>query len=118
MLAWFRGEPGDDQVHRLLPIAQMSSVNWSELNQKLRQHGADANRAAARLRAFGIQVQPFDDADAIRTADLWRATRACGLSLGDRACLALAAKLRAPAYTADRAWKDLQEVAVDVRLIR
>lgn len=118
ILAWLRGEPGDDQVHGVLSTAHMSSVNWSELSQKLHQHGTDARRTVARLRAFGVQVQPFDDTDAVRAAELWSVTRACGLSLGDRACLALAEKLDAPAYTADRSWKDLQGVELDIRLIR
>lgn len=50
-------------------------------------------------------------------ARLRPATRHAGLSLADRACLALARRLGVPAVTADRAWGDL-DVGVEVRLIR
>jgi PIN domain nuclease of toxin-antitoxin system len=38
---------------------------------------------------------------------LHAATVATGLSLGDRFCLALAKRLGAAAYTADKAWKNV-----------
>jgi len=44
-------------------------------------------------------------------------TRSLGLSLGDRACLALGIVLKAPIYTADRAWKDLR-LKVSIHVIR
>ncbi|WP_051758091.1 hypothetical protein [Prauserella rugosa] len=53
----------------------------------------------------------------LATAELWPHTRHQGLSLGDRACLALAQRLDRPALTADQAWKNL-DLAVDVQLIR
>jgi PIN domain nuclease of toxin-antitoxin system len=40
-----------------------------------------------------------------------------GLSLADRACLALAIALNAPVYTADRKWKNLN-VGISIRMIR
>jgi ribonuclease VapC len=40
------------------------------------------------------------------------------VSLGDRACLALALRLGLPALTADRRWLDLEGVDADVRAIR
>jgi len=44
-------------------------------------------------------------------------TRSIGLSLGDRACLALGLTLKAPIYTADRAWKSLK-LGVRIHVIR
>jgi PIN domain nuclease of toxin-antitoxin system len=40
-----------------------------------------------------------------------------GLSLGDRACLALASALGLPAITADRRWPSLA-LGVEVRVLR
>ena len=40
-----------------------------------------------------------------------------GLSLGDRACLALALKLNLPALTTDRIWENLN-LSVQVQVIR
>jgi ribonuclease VapC len=62
-------------------------------------------------------VEPFTTADAIDAARLRPLTRSVGLSLADRACLALAHRLNAPALTADRAWFRL-ELDVEVRLLR
>jgi ribonuclease VapC len=50
-------------------------------------------------------------------AQLWSQTKAFGLSLGDRACLALAIDQKAIALTADRVWANLQ-IGVDIQVIR
>ena len=88
VLAWLRDEPGANVVHPLLRVAIMSAANWSETWQKLHQHGADAGRATSRLRTLGVRVEPLTEADAVTAARLWTSTRAAGLSLGDRCCLA------------------------------
>ncbi|HEY2763443.1 MAG TPA: type II toxin-antitoxin system VapC family toxin [Pseudonocardiaceae bacterium] len=117
VLAWLRNEPGADLVHPLLPAAVMSAANWSETWQKLHQHGVDAARATHRLRTLGVRVEPVTEADAVRAATLWTRTRTAGLSLGDRCCLALGARLDLPAVTADTAWAGL-DLDVAVRIIR
>ena len=59
------------------------------------------------------------ESQAQRSAELRLATRTAGLSLGDRACLALAAELGAPALTADRSWTGIAEAAgVAVQVVR
>ncbi len=51
------------------------------------------------------------------TAELWR--KGHGLSLGDRACLALTRETGGIAYTTDRAWKTIgEEFDIPVRLLR
>ena len=117
VLAWLRDEPGADVVHSLLPAAVMSAANWSETWQKLRQHGVDADRATSRLRTLGVRVEPLTEADAVTAANLWTRTRATGLSLGDRCCLALGARLDLPTVTADTAWAGLN-TDIAVRIIR
>ncbi len=69
------------------------------------------------MEALGIEVEAFDADAADETGALWTATRDTGLSLADRACLAVARSLELPAVTADRAWLEL-DVGVDVRCIR
>lgn len=117
VLAWIRREPGADMVEPMLATAVMSTANWSELAQKLLQHGADARQTIARLRALGMAVEAFTAEDALTAAELWPATRRLGLSLGDRACLALAKRLGLSAITADQAWTDL-DLSLVVRSIR
>lgn len=66
---------------------------------------------------LGVTVLPFDVEDAELAAGLRPLTIRAGLSLADRACLALAAKLKIPAITADRAWKKL-DLSVEIVVIR
>ncbi|BBG02275.1 MULTISPECIES: type II toxin-antitoxin system VapC family toxin [Pseudonocardia] len=117
VLAWLRAEPGAEVVDTYLPAAVLSAVNLAEVHQKLAQHGVDADRAIARLRTVGIRIEPLDVADATAAAKLWPTTRTAGLSLGDRCCLALAARLAGPAITADQAWTglDLDVTVVAIR---
>jgi PIN domain nuclease of toxin-antitoxin system len=60
---------------------------------------------------------PFDEDLAYRAGLLRSVTRSAGLSLGDRACLALAEQLGQPALTADRAWGTVQ-ISIQVDVIR
>ncbi len=64
-----------------------------------------------------ISVEPFTVHDALLCAKFRQATKGSGLSLADRACLALARRIGAPALTADSAWTKLR-VGVTVTLIR
>ena len=117
VLAWLRAEPGAQVVDEHLTGAVLCAVNLAEVHQKLAQHGVDADRAIARLRTLGIRIEPLDTADATAAAKLWPTTRAAGLSLGDRCCLALAARLGGPAITADQAWTalDLDITVIAIR---
>lgn len=117
VLAWLRNEPGATVVHPLLPVSIMSAANWSEIWQKMHQHGADAGRATSRLRTLGVRVEPLTEADAVTAASLWTRTRVAGLSLADRCCLALAARLDLTTVTADTAWAGL-DIDIPVRIIR
>ena len=92
----------------------MASVNWHGL---LQARGLPAAPLRESVEALGITLRPFDSYDADATGALYASTREAGLSLGDRACLALARTLGAPAQTADRAWLEL-DVGVDVQCIR
>ena len=117
VLALLNGEPGAEAVSAHLPGAHLSAVNAAEVAGKLVDGGASPEQAGEALDRLGARIAAFDRGDVVPAAQLRAASRSAGLSLGDRACLALAGRLGAPALTADRAWSDIQ-VGVEVRLIR
>jgi PIN domain nuclease of toxin-antitoxin system len=117
VLALLHREAGADVVLRHLENAMASAVNFAELCARLADHGMPETEMREVAEAIGVDVVPFDKSQAYVAASLRPITGAKGLSLGDRACLALAIERGVPALTADRAWMDL-DVGVDVRLIR
>ncbi len=100
-----------------LPTAAISTVNVAEVISKLVDHGMQASEASSLIDSLDITVVPFDIGQAVQASDLRNDTRQAGLSLGDRACLALARHLRVPAMTSDRAWKTVK-ADVEIVLIR
>jgi ribonuclease VapC len=119
VLAVILEEPGAEQVETLLPGAKLSAVNVGEVAAKLRDLGMPEATVETVLGGLQIDVRTHDREAALAAGFLRPATRGAGLSLGDRACLALAAALGAPAVTADRSWQTVAEaVGVDVTAIR
>jgi len=117
LLALLADEPGASVVAPLLDGAVMSTVNWAEVLQRYAAEGLTLEGRRAQIEALGLSLVPFSAEHAAAAASLFPATRLAGLSLADRACLALAATLDAPAYTADRAWVDV-DAGVVVELVR
>lgn len=76
------------QVQQKIEQSAVSSINWSEVLQKLNSRGANTQEIAVALNALGLEVIPFNEDDANIAADLWSDTEAFGLSLADHACLA------------------------------
>ncbi len=97
--------------------ACMSAVNLSEVIAKLIDRGAPGEAVVADLAELDLEVVDVDRRQAELAGLMRGKTRAQGLSLGDRACLALAAHLGATAVTADRAWANV-EVGVAVEIVR
>jgi PIN domain nuclease of toxin-antitoxin system len=97
--------------------AAISTVNVAEVAAKLNDAGMDDDAVREALDALDIEVHTFDRVQAYRSGLMRAQTKSSGLSLGDRACLALAAELGLPAVTADRAWAGLA-VGVTIRVIR
>jgi PIN domain nuclease of toxin-antitoxin system len=118
LLVYLQRERGHLLVEPVLEAAVMSAVNLSEVLQKSAAVGVSTAGLQEDLQAVGLRVHAFDAEDAACAADLWASTRKLGLSLGDRACLALAKRLRLPAYTADRAWAALDVPGIAVRTVR
>jgi len=109
VLALLQAEPGSDAVFSRIEhdACCISSVNVTEVLTRLIDRGMPAHDAEAAFDALELAVSPFDDAAARACAALRPASRAFGLSIGDRACLALAQAQKLPALTADRAWARL-----------
>lgn len=119
LLCLLKGEPGAERVMAALPRAWVSAVNLSEVYAKLADAGGAEDRIAKAVGGLHLRVEPFDDAQARRAGMLRPVTKGLGLSLGDRACLALAQHRGALALTTDRAWADLPEAAgIAVEVIR
>lgn len=119
LLAFIFNERGAQVVAEHLDAdATVSAVNWSEVVQKIAHKGKDPEQLGEWVLALGPQVEPFDRVGAYAAAALYPATAAFGLSLGDRACLALAKLRSVPALTADRGWAKLPGMGIDVELIR
>lgn len=119
LLAWLWKEPGDEAVQRALTAGgcRLSAVNLAELLGKFSDAGLAVDDGLALVQELELIVLPVDAADAAESARLRAATRLQGLSLGDRACLALARRQGLPVLTADRAWL-AAEVGVVIEFIR
>jgi ribonuclease VapC len=106
-LAVLANEPGADKVIPLLADSVMSAVNFAEVQGKLMERGMPDVSATSAIIRIVRDFQPFDFEQAAYAGSLIVQTKALGLSLGDRCCLALAFQLNAPVYTTDRTWQNL-----------
>lgn len=71
---------------------------------KLVEAGLDEETVDSLIASLQLHVVSFDREQARLAGSLRRTTREFGLSLGDRACLALARVQGAVALTCDRSW--------------
>ena len=109
LLAILNQEPGAETLTpQLLSAAAISAVNLAEVHGKLVGRGLHPDDAWEAALSPIREAVPFTSEHARAAGDLVAQTRPLGLSLGDRACLALGLALKAPVYTADRSWKKLK----------
>jgi ribonuclease VapC len=114
IIAVISSEPGAEKLTpKLLARAVGSAVNLAEVQTKLVSRGWTSGQAWEDATSPVREVLPFDERQAKIAGDLVTQTRHLGLSLGDRACLALGIALKAPVYTAEKSWK---KVKVDLRI--
>lgn len=119
VLALLKGERGATKVAGVVADAAVSVFNHAEVISHFVHLGAPIEEIRAMLSGLPYTVAVGDEAFAWEAGTLRAITSAAGLSLGDRFCLALAKRIGVPAYTADRAWKDVASGAgVKVVLIR
>jgi PIN domain nuclease of toxin-antitoxin system len=119
LLAFINGEPGREKVAAMLPDAAMSAVNYAEVISKLVARGGSQSRVIELIKMADIKILEFDEAQAEMVGGLIDKTKSYGLSLGDRACLSLAARDSVRAVTTDKVWEKVgRATGIDVQVIR
>ena len=118
LLAVFKEERFGQDVLNVLEGAVMSATNFAEVLTRLIDLDMPlTNPKVASVFSLLDRIEPFTEAHARVAADLRRETRHAGLSLADRACLALALEIGADVYTADQPWSRV-DVGCKIHLIR
>ncbi len=117
LIAILRQESGSEVGEQSLNEALISTVNLAEVATYLARNSVPPETIKEALAAFPIEVVPFDREQGLIAGCLYPACKSLGLSLGDRACLALAKSKSLPVLTADKAWLEL-EIDVTVSSIR
>jgi ribonuclease VapC len=122
-LAYLHDEPGSALVEAALRQGSvMSIINWAEVLSKVADRGNDPQALARELETQGLLGQELEvialtQADAVAIAQFRPLTKSIGLSLGDRACLALGQRLGLPVLTSDRVWEGVS-LGVEIQVIR
>jgi PIN domain nuclease of toxin-antitoxin system len=122
-LAYLRDETGAEIVENaLIDGCYISIINWVEVLSKVVDLGESPEEIIKRLRDEGLlenslEIIACNEEDAITIAKFRPLTKSTGLSLGDRACLALGKRLNLPVLTADKVWTSLS-LGITINLIR
>ncbi|HEX5079235.1 MAG TPA: type II toxin-antitoxin system VapC family toxin [Geminicoccaceae bacterium] len=117
LLALIQGEAGAERVAEVLDRTVISAINLAEVVTRLADRGVPGKAIRRQLVRLGLSLVSVDEDLAYAAGLLRPVTRAFGLSLGDRVCIALARRLGATALTTDRAWARL-EIGVAIELVR
>ncbi len=117
VLALVQDEPGSDRVALCIPGALISAVNLAEVVGKLADAGMPGDQIELALSSLALRVVPLDARAAFDVGMLRPRTRTRGLSLGDRACLALGVASGLPVLTSDRVWSEV-DVGTTVEVVR
>ena len=119
LIAILKGEPGADIAASYIQGAMMSTVNYAEVITYFARLGLTENEVEQLTAEQPVHCVPLSPSQASRAGMLVAQTKPCGLSLGDRCCLALALERDATVITADRAWLGLAEpLGLDIVLTR
>ncbi|MEM7119364.1 MAG: type II toxin-antitoxin system VapC family toxin [Chloroflexota bacterium] len=117
LLAYLFRESGHEEVKKHLDDCCISTVNLSEVIGRFTRDGHKADEVLERISATNIEIVPFSASHSAIVATLLPQTKSLGLSLADRACLALAKEQEVEALTADRVWQQM-ELGIKIKLIR
>ncbi|AIL13723.1 hypothetical protein IM40_09925 (plasmid) [Candidatus Paracaedimonas acanthamoebae] len=118
LLALLKNEQGAEIVESLLGNIIMSSINVSEVATVLLDSEMTLQECQDTVLPFISAIVPYDEEQAFLAADLRKQTKAYGLSLGNRACIALGQKMQLPIYIADKIWNELQLEGIEIKLIK
>ena len=116
VLAILFGERGADVAAASARGARLSTVNLTEILEKIARRTDTCDAVLPTLAELKIDIVPFDHHQARLAADL-KLRVGKNDSFADRACLSLALASALPVVSADRAWADL-DIGVDIRMIR
>ena len=122
LMAYFYQEPGADVVESaILQGSFISTINWAEVLSTAMHRGEDIDELISKIESANelsrLTILPAIEIDAIQIARLRPATKTLGLSLGDRACLALGLRLDLTVLTADQVWRNLA-LNIPITIIR
>jgi len=118
VLASFFDEPGAKVAEAAYRRAVLSAVNYAEVITKQVKRGEVIEEAIRNLDGLELPIIPWDEELAREASDLCPLAWTHGLSLGDRACLATARHLRRTVLTAERKWKELPKLGIEIQIIR
>jgi PIN domain nuclease of toxin-antitoxin system len=117
ILALLNQEKGSEEISQFIEHAVISTVNLSEVIAKLADAGIPEDTIKQIISYLNLEVIPFNEEQALKAGILRPITKSIGLSLGDRACLALGISLNLPVITTDRLWSSLN-LEIEVRVLR
>ncbi|WP_020559165.1 type II toxin-antitoxin system VapC family toxin [Thiofilum flexile] len=119
ILAYLFNETGAELIEQILEESSclISSVNYTELASKLVDKGMPIADVIVTLESLELEFIAQDSQQALINAELRPLSKPYGLSLGDRACLALGILNSIPVITADRVWKEVSN-EIEIQVIR
>ena len=117
ILALLKMESGHEIVAKNLEQAVVSSVNFCEVVTFLSKKTTKQDEMIKFLTETFDCIEDFNIEQAIIAGSFIKITKDYGLSLGDRACLALAKYKNIPVLTADKNWSKLN-LGIKIKLIR
>ncbi len=117
ILALLKMESGHEIVAKNLEQAVVSSVNFCEVVTFLSKKTTKQGEMIKFLTETFDCIEDFNIEQAIIAGSFIKITKDYGLSLGDRACLALAKYKNIPVLTADKTWSKLN-LGIKIKLIR
>ena len=119
LLAHLWQEPGEARVAQLLLTEHclLGATNLAEVVTKMTERGLPVSEVSTVVNSLNVDIIPLTQKQAEVAGILRQTTRHLGLSLGDRACLALAKTMDGIAITADRPWQALN-LGIAIECIR
>jgi PIN domain nuclease of toxin-antitoxin system len=117
ILALLLNEPGGERIESLVAGSLLCTLNLCEVHSRLLKLGVPKVLSWRQIIDLHCELCQFSPEHARVAAEMAALTRKSGLSLGDRACLALAMERKAKVYTADRLWKNLS-LGIEIEVIR